>query len=202
MSFSLDDDTPLAAAAKAAVYVRTGLKGTFPAPKKTRVMTIVNQKGGVGKTTTAVNIAATMALAGLKVLLIDLDMQGNASTALGIEHDEGTPGTYDVLIEGAAIADLAVPAEGFDSLLCLPATIDLAGAGVKRGYQIGTHAQGDHYKDPGTWSAMTLSHEGSWWPAWQEWLASHGGRRGKPPAMGAQDHAALDDAPGRYVLAT
>jgi len=128
MSFSLDDDTPLAAAAKAAVYVRTGLKGTFPAPKKTRVMTIVNQKGGVGKTTTAVNIAATMALAGLKVLLIDLDMQGNASTALGIEHDEGTPGTYDVLIEGAAIADLAVPAEGFDSLLCLPATIDLAGA--------------------------------------------------------------------------
>ncbi len=128
MSFSLDDDTPLAAAAKAAVYVRTGLKGTFPAPARTRVMTIVNQKGGVGKTTTAVNIAATMALSGLNVLLIDLDMQGNASTALGIEHEEGTPGTYDVLIEGADIADLVVSAEGFETLKCLPATIDLAGA--------------------------------------------------------------------------
>jgi len=124
----MDEDTPLAAAARAAVYVRTGLKGTFPAPARTRVMTIVNQKGGVGKTTTAVNIAATMALSGLNVLLIDLDMQGNASTALDIEHEEGTPGTYDVLIEGAAIADLVVSAEGFETLKCLPATIDLAGA--------------------------------------------------------------------------
>ncbi len=76
------------------------------------------------------------------------------------------------------------------------------GPGVKRGYQIGTHAQGDHYKDPGTWSAMTLSHEGSWWPAWQAWLASHSSRRGPPPAMGGRDHGSekMVDAPGRYVL--
>ena len=128
MSFSMDDDTPLAAAAQAAVYVRRGLKGTFPKPDQPRILTIANQKGGVGKTTTAVNIAASMALAGLNVLLIDLDMQGNASTALGVAHEEGEPGTYDVLIDEAPIADLTVAAEGFESLWVLPATIDLAGA--------------------------------------------------------------------------
>lgn len=124
----MDDDTPLAAAAQAAVYVRRGLKGTFPKPDQPRILTIANQKGGVGKTTTAVNIAASMALAGLNVLLIDLDMQGNASTALGVAHEEGEPGTYDVLIDEAPIADLTVAAEGFESLWVLPATIDLAGA--------------------------------------------------------------------------
>lgn len=128
MDFSTFEDTPLAAAAAAAVHVKMGLKGTFPAPIHPRVLTVANQKGGVGKTTTSVNLAAAMALSGLKVLLIDLDMQGNASTALGVEHDEGTPGTYDVLIEGANIADLAKPAQGFETLWCLPATIDLAGA--------------------------------------------------------------------------
>ena len=128
MSFSMDEDTPLAAAAQAAVYVRRGLKGTFPKPDQTRILTIANQKGGVGKTTTAVNIAASMALAGLNVLLIDLDMQGNASTALGVAHEEGEPGTYDVLIDEVPIADLTVAAEGFESLWVLPATIDLAGA--------------------------------------------------------------------------
>lgn len=128
MSFSMDEDTPLAAAAQAAVYVRRGLKGTFPKPDQPRILTIANQKGGVGKTTTAVNIAASMALAGLNVLLIDLDMQGNASTALGVAHEEGEPGTYDVLIDEVPIADLTVAAEGFESLWVLPATIDLAGA--------------------------------------------------------------------------
>lgn len=128
MSFSMDEDTPLAAAAQAAVYVRRGLKGTFPKPEHTRILTIANQKGGVGKTTTAVNIAASMALAGLNVLLIDLDMQGNASTALGVAHEEGEPGTYDVLIDEVPIADLTVAAEGFETLWVLPATIDLAGA--------------------------------------------------------------------------
>ena len=128
MDFSSHADTPLAKAAADAVFIKMGLKGTFPAPTRTRVMTIANQKGGVGKTTTAVNLAAAMALSGLKVLLIDLDMQGNASTALGVAHEEGTPGTYDVLIESALIADVAVQAQDFDSLWCLPATIDLAGA--------------------------------------------------------------------------
>jgi len=128
MDFGSHEDTPLGKAAADAVFIKMGLKGTFPAPTHTRILTVANQKGGVGKTTTAVNLSAAMALAGLKVLLIDLDMQGNASTALGVAHEEGTPGTYEVLIENALISDLAVPAQGFDTLWCLPATIDLAGA--------------------------------------------------------------------------
>ena len=64
----------------------------------TRIITIANQKGGVGKTTTTVNIAAAMAQMGKTVLVIDMDPQGNATTALGIEHSEGTPGIYNVLM--------------------------------------------------------------------------------------------------------
>lgn len=132
MSTSFGDaDTPLARAASAAIYVRTGLKGSFAKPSKTRVLTVANQKGGVGKTTSAVNLAASMALGGLNVLVIDLDPQGNASTALGVEHTEGTPGTYDVIIEKAAIADMAVAAPGYDSLWVLPASLDLAGADIE-----------------------------------------------------------------------
>ena len=71
------------------------------------MLTVANQKGGVGKTTSAVNIAAALALHGLRVLLIDLDPQGNASTALGIEHPVGTPSVYDVLLGGRPLARLA-----------------------------------------------------------------------------------------------
>ncbi len=126
-----DEDTPLATAAAAAVYVRRGLKGTFPKPKNTRVITIANQKGGVGKTTSAVNLAASMALAGLNVLLIDLDPQGNASTAFGVDHQEGANGTYDVLVDRAPISEMMVSAPNYESLWVLPASLDLAGVDIQ-----------------------------------------------------------------------
>ncbi len=92
-------DTPIGAEAERAVrLLHVAAKGGLPRPAHQRVFTIANQKGGVGKTTTAVNVAAALALQGLRVLVIDLDPQGNASTALGIEHREGTPSSYEVLI--------------------------------------------------------------------------------------------------------
>ena len=99
--------------------------------KGTRIITITNQKGGVGKTTTTVNIGAAMAQAGLKVLVIDLDPQGNASTALSIPHTSGTPGIYDVLIEGLPMAEVVSACPQVERLYCVPATIDLAGAEIE-----------------------------------------------------------------------
>ncbi|MTB27987.1 MAG: AAA family ATPase, partial [Actinobacteria bacterium] len=72
----------------------------------TRIITIANQKGGVGKTTSTVNIAAALAMTGARVVVIDMDPQGNASTAIGVDHREGVPGIYEVLIGDAAIADV------------------------------------------------------------------------------------------------
>ena len=131
MAYADEEDTPLATAAAAAVYVRRGLKGTFAKPKQTRIITIANQKGGVGKTTSAVNLAASMGLAGLNDLVIDLDPQGNASTAFGIDHYEDASGSFDVLLDGEPIAEMMSPAQGFDSLWVLPATLDLAGADIE-----------------------------------------------------------------------
>jgi chromosome partitioning protein len=97
-------------------------------PIKTRIFTISNQKGGVGKTTTAVNIAAALAQKGLKVLVIDLDPQGNASTALGVAHHAGTKGIYEVMIEETKLASVIQASPTMQNLFCVPATIDLAGA--------------------------------------------------------------------------
>ncbi|OYO14157.1 chromosome partitioning protein [Enemella evansiae] len=104
---------------------------TLPHPAQPRVLVIANQKGGVGKTTTAVNIATALALGDQRVLVVDLDPQGNASTALGVDHEPGTPGTYEVLIEGAAVADHVKPSAEADNLWVLPATVDLAAAEIE-----------------------------------------------------------------------
>ena len=92
------NDTPIGAEAERAMRLLHTTDGRLPRPARQRVFTIANQKGGVGKTTTAVNVAAALALQGLRTLVIDLDPQGNASTALGIDHRPGTPSSYEVLI--------------------------------------------------------------------------------------------------------
>ncbi|WP_322412209.1 ParA family protein [Microbacterium invictum] len=98
---------------------------------KTRVFTVANQKGGVGKTTTTVNLAAALASLGARVLVIDLDPQGNASTALGVPHDADTPSIYDVLIDDFPLADIIQKSPESDNLLCAPSTIHLAGAEIE-----------------------------------------------------------------------
>ena len=96
-----------------------------------RVITVANQKGGVGKTTSTVNIAASIARAGRDVLVIDLDPQGNASTALGADHREGTPSIYEVLSGEQRLLDILQPCPDIPRLWTAPATIDLAGAEIE-----------------------------------------------------------------------
>jgi chromosome partitioning protein len=107
-----------------------GLNAPRPRPDKPRIMVVANQKGGVGKTTSTVNIAAALAQHGLRVLVVDLDPQGNASTALAIDHHRGTPSTYDALVDGVPFADVVQPSPEVDGLFVVPATIDLAGAEI------------------------------------------------------------------------
>jgi chromosome partitioning protein len=129
--------SPIEREAMRAVRAKNLHGETWPRPGRRRVVTVANQKGGVGKTTTAVNMAAALAMHGLGVLVIDLDPQGNASTALGIDHHVGVPGTYDILLGGAAIHDVAVQSAESPKLWCVPATIDLAGADIELATQEG-----------------------------------------------------------------
>jgi len=123
------DETPLAREIASNSRRLAGINAAeVKRPTQTRVFTISNQKGGVGKTTTAVNLAASLAYKGLNVLVIDLDPQGNASTALGVDHHSGVRGIYEVLTEGASLLSVISKSPVMDHLYCVPASIDLAGA--------------------------------------------------------------------------
>lgn len=100
----------------------------LPRPEKPRIFVVANQKGGVGKTTTTVNIAMALAYGGLNVLVIDADPQGNASTALGIDHSPKIPGTYEVLLEGAPLTEVSQRSPNMPNLHVVPATMRLASA--------------------------------------------------------------------------
>lgn len=128
----LDDSTPLGAeiARNNKRAERLAAK-RFPKPQSTRIFTIANQKGGVGKTTTTVNIAAALAKHGLQVLVIDIDPQGNASTALGIEHSTDVNSVYEVLLDGRSMAEVVGECPDIEGLSGVPATIDLAGAEIE-----------------------------------------------------------------------
>jgi chromosome partitioning protein len=127
------ESTPLARMAEDTIRARreAAHRPPMPRPEATRIVVVANQKGGVGKTTTTVNVAAALAQLGQRVLVVDLDPQGNASTALGIEHQRGVPSTYDALVDGEELAGLVSPVPGVPHLDAVPATIDLAGAEIE-----------------------------------------------------------------------
>jgi chromosome partitioning protein len=125
-------DTPIARQAEVAVGVRGAAKReAWPRPERCRIMTIANQKGGVGKTTTAVNLAASLSQHDNRVLVVDLDPQGNASTALDVDHYAGIESVYNALVEERPMSEIVTEVDGMPGLYCAPATIDLAGAEIE-----------------------------------------------------------------------
>jgi chromosome partitioning protein len=126
------DTTPIARELAAMARRRQALASQeLPLPARTRIITVVNQKGGVGKTTSAVNLAAALAQAGARVLVLDLDPQGNASTALGIDHHADVMSTYDVLIDGEPLRSAVATSPQSPRIQVVPSTIHLAGADLE-----------------------------------------------------------------------